>query len=278
MSYIARKLSKVLLSLLCFFCTVVIFCFPIHAETIKVGGTGNALGTMTLIANAYNKLNPNIQVTVLPSIGSSGGIKAIPSGAIDIGLSSRPLKESESKMGIQAIEYARTPTVIAVSNLSTIDDISIHQLIDIYTGKLLNWPDGMLIRPILRQPGDDNTMQLKVLSPALKKAVEIADNRLGLLFAATDQETVDKIQKIPGSFGVTSLALIISEKRPLRALTLNGVVATPETITSGLYPMVKHFYIILPAVIEASTQDFIQFIKSSDGAAILVQNGHFVVQ
>lgn len=278
MSYITRKFFKVLSFLLWILCTAVVLCFPIHAETIKIGGTGNALGTMALIANAYNKLNPNIQVTVLPSIGSSGGIKAIPNGAIDIGLSSRQLKASESNMGIQAIEYALTPTVIAVSNLSTIDDISINQLIDIYTGKLLNWPDGMLIRPILRQSGDDNTMQLKVLSPALKKAVEIADNRLGLLFAATDQETVDKIENIPGSFGVTSLALILSEKRPLRALTLDGIVATPETITSGLYPMVKHFYIILPAVIEPNIQDFIRFIKSPDGAAILVQNGHLVVQ
>jgi len=249
---------------------------PVYAEQITIGGTGSALGTMTLMAQAYHKLNPGIKVNVLPSIGSSGGIKAISNGAIDIGLSSRPLKKSESITGIRSVEYARSLTVIAVSNQSNTYDISINQLVDIYTGKLLNWPDGMLIRPILRQPGDDNSIQLKALAPALKKAIEIADNRHGLLFAATDQETVDKIEKIPGSFGVTSLALIISENRPLRALTLDGVAATPDAISSGLYPMVKHFYIILPAVIEPHILDFITFIKTADGAAILVQNGHSI--
>lgn len=277
MFYKIQKGSNILWSLFCFAFTTVVSP-PVSAEQITIGGTGSALGTMTLMAQAYHKLNPEIKVNVLPSIGSSGGIKAISNGAIDIGLSSRPLKNSESNTGIKSVEYARSLTVIAVSNQSDIYDISITQLVDIYTGKLLNWPDGMLIRPILRQPGDDNSIQLKALDPALKKAIEIADKRHGLLFAATDQETVNKIEKIPGSFGVTSLALIISENRALRALTLDGVAATPDAISSGLYPypMVKHFYLLLPAVIKPHILDFITFIKSADGAAILVKNGHSI--
>tara|TARA_R110001592_G_scaffold62332_4_gene190693 strand:+ start:4466 stop:5305 length:840 start_codon:yes stop_codon:yes gene_type:complete len=274
--YKIQTWSNISWSLLCFVFTTVVFSPSVYAEKITIGGTGGALGTMTLMAQAYHKLNPEIKVIVLPSIGSSGGIKAISNAAIDIGLSSRPLKKSESITGIKSVEYARSLTIIAVSSQSNIYDISINQLVDIYTGKLLNWPDGMLIRPILRQPGDDNTKQLKALSPSLKVAVEIADNRPGLLFAATDQETVDKIEKTPGSFGVTSLALIISENRPLRALTLDGVAATPDAISSGLYPMVNHFYLILPVVIEPHILDFITFIKSADGAAILVQNGHSI--
>jgi len=275
--YNNQKRPSVSLSMLWVVLTTVVLSIPAHAQTIKIGGTGNALGTMKLMAEAYSNINPEINIIVLPSIGSSGAIKAIPHGAIDIGLSARPLKESESSAGISAIEYARSPTVIAVSNNIKVNSTSIEQLVNMYSGKVLNWPDGTLIRPIIRQPGDDNTVQLKRLSPALQQAIEIADDRPGLLFASTDQEAVDKIQNTPGSFGVTSLALIISEKRPLRALTLDGIEPTPDAGDAGIYPIIKHFYLILPAVLPAHVQDFVKFINSENGAAVLTQNGNSVV-
>lgn len=272
-----RKWVTISWSLLWVALTTVLSCSLVHSETIRIGGTGNALGTMKLMADAYAQVNPKIKITVLPSIGSSGAIKAVPRGAVEIGLSSRPLKEAESANGIISVEYARSATVIAVSNKMVVAGITVDQLVTIYSGKEHNWPDGSLIRPIIRQPGDDNTIQLKGLSPELKQAVEIADERPGLLFAATDQEAVDMIQNTPGSFGVTSLALMLSEKRPLRALKLDGIEPTPDACDSGQYPLVKRFYLILPSVLSPHVQDFVKFIKSTDGAAVLTQNGNSVV-
>lgn len=177
-----------------------------------------------------------------------------------------------------AVEYARTPTVIAVSNNLDHDAITIDQLVDIYTGKLTKWPDGSLIRPIIRQPNDDNTRQLKQLSPALQSAIEIADKRSGLLFASTDQETVDKIEKTPGSFGVTSLALILSEQRPIHAMNLDGVEPTSETCIDGSYPIIKHFYFILPNDISVQVSDFLSFVKSPAGKILLEKYGNYVPQ
>jgi phosphate transport system substrate-binding protein len=69
------------------------------AVEVKIGGTGNALGTMREVAKAYSKRNPGAKITVLPSLGSGGGIKAAADGAIDIAVSSRPLKDDETKVG-----------------------------------------------------------------------------------------------------------------------------------------------------------------------------------
>ncbi|EIM64073.1 substrate-binding domain-containing protein [Desulfobacter postgatei] len=267
-------------SLSVFVLTLIFFYFTIAAcsAAITIGGTGNALGTMKWIAQAYQEANPDVQITLLPSIGSSGAIKAVPKGAIQIGLSARPLKDAELEKGLVAVEYARTPTVFAVSNRTKIDAVTQTQLVDIYKGVLKQWPDGSTIRPIIRQAGDDNTKQIKALSPELKKAVEIAENQQGFLFASTDQEAVDKIENTPGSIGVTSLALLISEKRELRALTLDGVEPNIQSCIAGDYPIIKRFYFILPKERSAQVDAFLEFVFSEKGSDILKQNGNYPAQ
>ncbi len=215
----------------------------------------------------------------MPSIGSSGAIKAVPEGRIQIGLSARPLKEAELKKGIVAVEFARTPTIFAVSNKTNAYAITISQLVDIYKGVLKKWPDdGSTIRPILRQADDDNTKQLKALSPELKKAVELAEAKKTFLFTATDQETVDTIEKTPGSFGVTALALMLSEERDLHALTLDGVKPDVQSSITGEYPITKRFYFILPKERAPQVNAFLDFVFSEEGSALLRQYGCYPVQ
>lgn len=265
--------SILIIVIIVFFCSL-----SAYSKVIRIGGTGSALGTMILLADAYQRDNPQIEITVLSSIGSSGGIKALSKGSIDIGLSARPLKKAELNKGIIAIEYARTPTVIAVSNSTEIYDITISQLVDIYTGTVQRWPDGSLIRPVLRQPNDVNTRQIKSLSSELKKSLEVAEKNKGFLFEFTDQEAVNRIEKTPGSFGVTSLALILSEKRNTHALTIDGIEPSIESSMAGSYPMTQRFYFILPMKRSMEVDSFIQFVSSIDGVAILKENGNFKVQ
>jgi phosphate transport system substrate-binding protein len=254
------------------------FSVPVWSANIIIGGTGNALGTMQIMADAYQLTHPDVTIKVLPSIGSSGAIKAIPKGKIDIGLSSRPLKEKESALGAIAIEYARTPTVIAMANHSPNTDITTDELVNIYSGKLTQWKNGELIRPVTRQANDDNTKQMERLSPALKEAMQKIDEHSKFLFASTDQEAVDLIEKTKGSFGVTTLALILSENRSIHALKLNGILPTPEACISGEYPIIKSFYFILPEEqLPLHVKDFLDFVESEQGIAILENNGNYPV-
>ncbi len=71
------------------------------AETLKIGGTGGALGTMQILGRAFEKQHAGVSVEILPSLGSGGGIKAVLAGAIDIGLSARRLKAKERDAGVE---------------------------------------------------------------------------------------------------------------------------------------------------------------------------------
>ena len=256
--------------------TAMLFSGVAGAEAIKIGGTGNALGTMRLLANAFGKQNPSIKVTVLPSMGSSGAIKAVPKGVLDIGLSARPLTEEEGKLGAIAVEYARTALVFAVSTKTKVRALTLDQVAEIYSGKMVTWPDGSQIRPILRQAGDDNTLHVRQMSPALDKALTVAAQRTGLPFATNDQEAADKTESVMGAMGVTTLSLIKSENRQLRALTLDGVEPTLGNIASGKYPHLKRYFLITQPKQSVAVKQFIAFMKSPAGRKILNRAGNTI--
>lgn len=253
--------------------TCALLACPAIGEEITIAGTGNALGSMRALAAAFNQHTPGMKVTVLDSLGSSGALKAVPEGAIDIGLSSRAPSDAERSKGLLATEYARSLTVLAVSTRSVATAISRQQLADIYAGRLTRWPDGTRIRPIMRQPGDDNTKQLKRLSPAIETALVEAEQRPGLILAVTDQEAADRIESIPGAIGATTLTLIQSEGRSLRALTIDHIAATTSNGIAGDYPMIKRFFLLTRLTPSAGVQQFTAFVQSPAGKRILAQTG-----
>lgn len=120
------------------------------ANTLKIGGTGIALGGMSRLGTAFEELNPGTNIIVLPSLGSSGGIKALLAGATDIGLSSRELNNAEREAGALTQIYAYTPLAVVTSPDSKIDGVTTQDLEAIYSGTMTHWPDGSLVRIVMR--------------------------------------------------------------------------------------------------------------------------------
>jgi len=246
---------------------------PAHGELIKIGGTGSALATMRIMAEEFLKANEGDNVVVLPSLGSGGGIKAVLDGAIDIGLSTRSLVNEERAQGVAETTYGKTPFVFAVYQENMTTGFTTSNLVDIYSGKTQTWPDGMLIRLIMRSEREKDTVVLKSISPEMKQAVESALSRKGMIFTTTDQETADKIIEVPGVLSTATLALIISEKRPIRALALDGAKPTTEAIVDGSYPLSITFRFVTKKEPSQLARRFIDFVHSEIGRSILLRNG-----
>jgi len=249
-----------------------------HGQTqeIKIGGTGAALGTMQLLAQAYVKAQPDVKIMVLPSMGSGGGIKALLAGAIQIGVSARPLNEAEAKAGAVAVEYGRTPFVFATAVSNKAAGITTQNLVDFYAGKVEQWPDGCKLRLVLRPIGDSDSEAIKSMSPAMRDAKSAAEQRKGMVFTVTDQETASSIEKITGALGPSTLALLLSEKRTLKALALDGVVPSAQTVANGSYPLFKELLLVTGPKSPPEAQGFITFVRSAAGRDILQQTGHWV--
>lgn len=245
-----------------------------HAETLRIGGTGSALGTMRILGDAFMRSRQAATIEVLPSLGSGGGIKALAANALDLAVSTRDLKDEERAKGLHAQVYGKTALVFATPSSNPIDGVTSAELVAIFSGETAVWPNGEPARPILRPKAETDTQLAEEHIVGMREALERARDRQAVPTFFTDQETADALERMPGSVGTMSLSLIISERRELKALALDGQMATPQSIANGTYPITKTFYFVLPAAPSQMIKDFVAFVFSPEGQAILEYSGH----
>lgn len=239
-------------------------------EELKIGGTGNALGCMRLLGAAFSQAHPDSTVTVLPSLGSDGGIKAVLGGAIDLAVSSRPPSEEERAQGATGLEYGRTAHAFVTHAGTRAHGFTLDEIASLYRGDLTTWPDGSPIRLVMRPAHEFNTKYLRHLSPEMDQAVEAALSRTSLPIAVTDQENLEIITTVPGSFGNTTLAQIRCEgRRNIKALAVNGIQPAAETIENGRYPLLRRNFFVTRGEPAPAAAAFIDFVLSPDGARIV---------
>jgi phosphate transport system substrate-binding protein len=231
---------------------------------------------MRVLGEEFRKTRPGLEVEVLPSLGSPGGIRAVLAGAIDIGVSARPLNSEELAAGAVQTPVGATPFVFAVAATSKVTALSSAELVDIYAGTKTRWPDGSPVRLVLRSPSGAEIALLYGISPQMRQAHLLAEKRPGLLSTATDQENADALESIPGAIGVISFAQLVSEKRSLHALQIDGVAPSPAALREGSYRLSVPLYLITGARLSSRAREFIAFIHSAAGTALLTRNGYHV--
>ena len=239
------------------------------AQPIHIGGSGTGVAVMKAISGTFQRANPSFELEVLPSLGSSGSIRAVGDGKLELAVSARFLKAEEKAKGLTESELGRTPLVFAVARDSTVNGISLSEAAEIYEGTRASWPGGKPIRLVLRPPGDTDLALLKAVSPRMAKAVDAALARPGMVQADTDQDTADDLERLPGAFGLTTLAQIAAEGRKLKALALNGVAPAQAALKSGSYPLAKPLILVVRNPRDAPVKAVLDFLSSAEGRAEL---------
>ncbi|HEY6000470.1 MAG TPA: substrate-binding domain-containing protein [bacterium] len=260
----------------CLACLSVAAWTPAHAGTVRINGSGVALDMMKPIVEAYTKLHPEERIEMEKPLGSSGALKALLAGAMDLVLSSKPLSEEQVRQGAVAREYGRMPLAIVVERSVPKADISTRELEEIYGGRLTAWPDGERVRVVLRPESDADTSILKGLSPALGRAIDEARARPGMLIAVTDPESNEAIARTAGAIGASGLPGVVVGARPLKVLSLNGVQPTVQALAAGAYPLAKDVRFVTRRGAPAAVERVIAFAFGREGRAIAERTGVLV--
>ena len=244
---------------------------PVSAEKpIVIGGTGADLATFRLLAEAFKKHQPDSQIKVLPSIGSSGAVRGVSSGRVDIGLMARPLTEQEKRYALTEIHYADTALVYVVAKGHPLENIDTATLKALYRGE----PVAHALKLILRPKLDSDTLLLEDKLPDLIPALTRAFERKGVPVGMTDQSTVDLLLATENAISTSTLSLVISEQRPLQVLSLNGVKPNPGNLSDGSYPLRKKLFMLHDETLTNPERQFVEFVFTAEGKAILRRTGH----
>ncbi len=250
-------------------------------KKLIIAGSGAGIVAMRRVAEGFQKKHPNVSIDLLPSIGSTGGIRAVKQGRIDIGLSSRPLMPEERTPGMIEEPYGRTLFIFAVQEANPTQGVTLTEIEDLYAAKRKIWPDGTSVRLILRPLRDSSSLYLASINPRLKSASEKAHAIPGVFVGMTDQEAAEQIEKTPGSFGTTSACLMAAEKRKIKALRVDGAVPALSNIADGVdvsagkYPYTMTMSLVYKGDTDkGDLKEFVRFVFSKDGRKILSECGH----
>ena len=241
----------------------------VHAQTLQIGGTGGGLATLRQLGDAFVAETPGMSVTVLPSLGSNGGLRAVGDGAIDIAVSARPLNAAERATGaLVEIPFARTAVALVTSHPVGFD-LPPDAAARLFSDPAATWPDGAPVRAIARQLKESDYEAIRPVFPVLYEGFAAAWERPDTPRADTDQLNLELAASLDGSLTVATALQVQAEAVPLTLLPIDGAAPTAANLASGAYPVGKDFFLVVQAGATGPAQDFIGFVRSDEGAALL---------
>lgn len=244
-------------------------------------GSGDVSGTVALngstsMEKLVNGLKEGI-VETYPNLqlepqftGSSAGVEAVTNGTADIGDVSRALTDEEKAGGLVENIVALDGIAVVTDTANTATNLTTQQLKDIYTGKITNWSEvggaDQNIVVIGRESGSGTR-------DAFEEILDIADQ---CQLAQTLNETgavAAAVQSTPGAIGYISLDALNDK---VKALQLDGVAPSEETVKNGSYTLQRPFVMATKGEISeqsAQVQAVFEFINSDAGQEVISSVG-----
>lgn len=237
------------------------------AETVRAGGTGAATEMLKRLGAAF-AASDEVKIEVVPSLGTSGALRAVADGALDIAVAGRSLRPEETAQGLREVFVVRSPFGLATSRPNP-DGMKASEIAKTFASPGARWTDGTPIRLILRPKSDSDTPLLASLFPGMGKAIDEARRRPDVPTGATDQDNADLAESIPGSLAGAALTQVALEKRNLRFVSIDGVPPTVENLERGTYPYAKVMRLVTSAARSPAAARFIAFLASAEGKRLL---------
>ena len=240
--------------------------------TVATDGSTSMESVIGALGEAFMEAEPDVTFTYNPT-GSGSGIQAVSEGRCDIGLSSRALKDEEIESGLVETTLALDGIAIIVHPDNPVTDLDVETIAKIYTGEITDWADvggeaGEIVL-IGREAGSgtrDGFESITETEDACKYRQELTSTG----------DVITTVSQNPNAIGYASLA---SVGDTVKALAVDGVEPTEETVMDGTYTVQRPFVLVTREDEELSdaAQTFFDFALSEDSAEIIAAAGAVAV-
>jgi len=241
--------------------------------TVTIKGSTTVLPIAQAVAEAYMKIQPETNISI--SAGGSGdGIKALLDKSTNIAMSSRDLKKEElslaSQNGVNPLvkTVAIDAIVPVVHPKNKVSNITIDQLAMIYTGKITNWKElGGDDLQIVMVSRDSSSGTFESWGQLVLKGEKVTPKAQ---LQASNGAVVQVVSKNKYAIGYIGIGYL---DKSIKALQVNGIVATPKTALSKEYPIARGLYMITNGEPAGETANFMNYLLSRDGQVIVEKTG-----
>ena len=236
--------------------------------TVSTDGSTSMEKVIGALSEAFMEANSKVTVTYNPT-GSGTGIKAVQEGRCDIGLSSRALKDEEKASGLQETVLAYDGIAMIVNPANPVEDLTLEQIADIYTGKITNWSElggsDSEIVLIGREAGSGTRS-------GFEEIVEVKDLCQYRQELSSTGDVIATVAQNPGAIGYASLA---SVKDTVKAVKVGGVTPSEETVKDGTYAIQRPFVLVTKegVTLSETAQAFFNYAVSKDANAVVIAAG-----
>lgn len=201
--------------------------------------------------------------------GSGAGVEAAISGTADIGLASRPLKDGELADGAVAHVAALDGVAVVVNSGNPVSDLTVEQIAGIFTGEVTSWAQlGGADAPVAvygREAGSGTR-------GAFEEIIGVEDRCVYDNEYSSTGDVIGSVAGNPNAIGYASLSAVNST---VKAVKVNGVDCTEDTVKDGSYEIQRPFVLITKegAPLSAAAQAFLDYALSEEAAEIIALAG-----
>lgn len=242
--------------------------------TISLAGSTSMEKLCEAMSESFMETYPEVTVTV-EYTGSGAGLESLASGSVDIGNSSRHLKDEEVAGGAVENVVAIDGIAVIVDPANSVSDIPADKLAAIYKGEITNWSElggnNEAIVVIGRESGSgtrDAFEELLEVKDACKYAQEL-DSTGGVKA---------KVAATPGAIGYVSLDVV---DESIKAVSIDSVEPTEANIIAGDYLLSRPFVMATNGEISAQNdlvKGWFDYISSDAGKDVIKSAGLIIPQ
>lgn len=223
---------------------------------VTLGGSTSVEKVIGALSESFMQEYPDVDVTYDPT-GSGAGITGAQEGTLDIGLSSRALKDDET--GLTATTFALDGIAVVVNPENAVSDLSLEQIKGLADGTITNWSEvGGADAPVVligREAGSgtrDGFESIVGVKDACKYESELTST--GAVIAA--------VASNPNAFGYASLSAVDETVKPV---TVEGVAASEATVQDGSYKIQRPFVFVTKegAALSEAAQAFMDYATNA---------------
>ena len=230
---------------------------------VATGGSTSMKNVIAALTEGFAEVEPGVTVSYDPT-GSGAGITGATDKTLDIGLSSRALKDDE-KNDVDGTVIALDGIAIIVNKASKVEDLTVDQLKQMFTGEITNWSE---------VGGDDGEIVLmgreagSGTRDGFESIVDVKDSCKYAQELTATGAVISAVEANPLAIGYASLSAVGDT---VKMVTVGGVECSEDTVKDGSYEVQRPFVFVTNKSVTLSeqAQAFFDFATSADAADLI---------